>query len=328
VLSPPTDLDSDALVRVLTHWGLREARLVYLPVGFGSHHWSCDGAGRRFFVTVDDLEATFQAGPDADAAFAALERAYRTAAALRDDAGLEFVLAPLHDGEGAIIHRLDERYAVSVAPFVDGTSSSYGEYESNRERERMGGLLGRLHAAGESIPAGLPRRDDGAIPSRTTLEEALAALDLPWDTGPFAEPARALLADRADELDLRLRDYDALAARVHERSDSWVITHGEPHRGNVIVDTRGGLRLVDWDTTLVAARERDLFMVLDEKLTGWDEYSSVVGDVPLDHEALELYRRWWDLSDIAVFLALFRRPHEENENTVASFEVLRGNLSG
>jgi spectinomycin phosphotransferase len=328
VLSPPTDLDSDALALVLTHWGLREARLAYLPVGFGSHHWSCDGGGRRFFVTVDDLEATFQPGPDADAAFAALERAYRTAAALRDDAGLGFVLAPLHDGEGAVIHRLDARYAVSVAPFVDGTSSAYGEYESNDEREQMGGLLGRLHAAGESIPAGLPRRDDGSIPSRTTLEEALATLDVPWETGPFAAPARALLADRADELDLRLRNYDALAARVHERSDSWVITHGEPHRGNVMVDTRGGLRLVDWDTTLIAPRERDLLMVLDEKLTGWDEYSSVVGDVPLDQEALELYRRWWDLSDIAVFLALFRRPHEENENTVASFEVLRSNLNG
>jgi hypothetical protein len=63
VLSPPTDLDPDAVVRVLTHWGLREVRLLYLPVGFGSHHWSaCRGGGRRFFVTVDDLEAGFQAG--------------------------------------------------------------------------------------------------------------------------------------------------------------------------------------------------------------------------------------------------------------------------
>jgi spectinomycin phosphotransferase len=319
----------DGLVRILALWGLREARLEYLPVGFGSHHWGArDGGGQRFFVTVDDLEAGFQAGDDADGAFAALERAYRTAAALRDDAGLEFVLAPVYDGEGAIIRRLDERYAVSMAPFVDGTTSSYGEYESDDERKRIGGLLGRLHAAGAGIPVGLPRRDDCSIPARTTLDEALASHDRPWNTGPFAEPTQALLADRADELDRRLRDYDALAARVRERSDSWVVTHGEPHRANVIVDTRGGLRLVDWDTTLVAPRERDLVMVLDERLTGWNEYIAVAGEVPLDYEALELYRRWWDLADIAVFLVLFRRPHEEDENTVASFEVLRRNVNG
>jgi aminoglycoside phosphotransferase (APT) family kinase protein len=59
---------------------------------------------------------------------------------------------------------------------------------------------------------------------------------------------------------------------VRESSDSWVVTHGEPHRGNVIRDPRGGVYLVDWDTTLIAPRERDLRMVLDRELTGWDEY--------------------------------------------------------
>ena len=63
-------------------------------------------------------------------------------------------------------------------------------------------------------------------------------------------------------------------------------------------------------------------------MTGWSEYCSVVGDVSLDREALELYRDWWDLADIAVFVALFRRPHDEDENTAASFGFLRGSLAG
>ena len=93
-----------------------------------------------------------------------------------------------------------------------------------------------------------------------------------------------------------------------------------------MLDVLGGVLLVDWDTTLIAPRERDLCMVLDERLTGWSEYISVVGDIQLDREALELYRQWWDLSDIAVFVALFRRRHEEDKNTVASFTLLRSNL--
>ena len=95
MLSEPEDLDWAELEAIVKrHWGLRGATLEYLPVGFGSHHWTAeDSRGARWFVSVDDLEAGFQAGPDADAVFAALERAFRTAVALRDEAKLDFVVA-------------------------------------------------------------------------------------------------------------------------------------------------------------------------------------------------------------------------------------------
>lgn len=326
MLSPPSDLDLDELVLALPRWGLRDPRLEYLPVGFGSHHWRADTDDARVFVTVDDLAAGFQAGDSVDEAFAALERAYRTAASLRGVGGLEFVLGPLPDDEGTPIRRLSERYTVSVTPFVDGASSSWGPYESNDERRRVAELLGRLHVAGALVPADLPRRDDLTIPSRSVLDDALASLEEPWGTGPFADPARALLSASSDELRERLKAYDADAARTHERSDSWVVTHGEPHRANLIVGANGELRLIDWDTTRVAPRERDLWMVLDDELTGWDEYAAVCGDVSLDTEALDLCRRWWDLADIATFTALFRRQHADDENTAATFAGLRAYL--
>jgi hypothetical protein len=53
------------------------------------------------------------------------------------------------------------------------------------------------------------------------------------------------------------------------------------------------------DTTLIAPRERDLRMVLDDDLTGWDEYLAAAGDATLNLHAVELYRRWWELADIA-----------------------------
>ena len=326
MLTPPRDLELDALVLALAHWGLNQPGLRYLPVGFGGHHWRADDEQGLFFVTVDDLEAGIQAGEAAGAAFAALELAYRTAAALRDDAGLDFVLAPIADDDGSVVRRLSARYAISVAQFVHGACGSFGEYESAEERERIGVLLGRLHAASGVIDTGRPRRDDCGIPGRSVLDDALASLDSSWDAGPFGEPARALLAGRAEELQQRLRDYDVLAARVRERSGTWVITHGEPHRGNVIVEADGHRRLVDWDTVLVAPRERDLLFVLDDGLTGWDSYVSTAGDVALDREALDLYGRRWALGDIGTFVADVLRPHEEDANTTASFGFLRGYL--
>jgi spectinomycin phosphotransferase len=153
-------------------------------------------------VTVDDLAAGFQAGDDEDEAFAALERAYGTASTLRD-IGLEFVLAPVADDEGRSIRRLTERYAVSVTPFVDGTTTSWGAYESKDDRRRVAPLVGRLHVAGRrrSRPSA---PDELTIPSRSVLVEALATLDVPWGSGPYADSARAALAAAADDLHRRL----------------------------------------------------------------------------------------------------------------------------
>jgi spectinomycin phosphotransferase len=329
VLTEPRDLDRSELEQVLEdRWGLRDPRLDYLAVGFGSHHWrAVDSRGTRSFVTVDDLEADFRTTPDIDSAFAALDRAFRTAALLRDNATLEFVLAPLFDRDGVVIHRLNNRYAVTVSPLIDGESSEYGPYEEPDDRRAMGAVLGRLHAATDQVPADLPRREDFALPSRAELVEALHDLDRTWDSGPFAEQTRKLLQLGAHDLEMRLHEYDELVAGVRASSDSWVITHGEPHRANVIRDPRGGVYLVDWDTTLIAPRERDLQMVLDQGLTGWDEYSELAGVDSLNHEALHLYRLWWELADITVVVAGFRGPHERTEDMVASWEILARNLA-
>jgi spectinomycin phosphotransferase len=327
VLTEPRDLDRVELEQLLERlWGLRDPTLDYLPVGFGSHHWRCESQNTHSFISVDDLEAGFQAGPDTDAAFAALNRAFRTAAALRDDAGLEFVVAPRADDEGLVLRRLSDRYAVRVSPLIEGESSGFGAYEAPEDRRRMGAVLGRLHAATERVAAGLPRRESFELPSRAALEEALHDLHRPWGSGPFGEPTRKLLHSSAEELERRLRDYDELIVRVRAGSESWVVTHGEPHRANVIRDPHGGLHLVDWDTTLIAPRERDLRMVLDDDLTGWDEYRARAGAASLNQEALRLYRWSWDLADIGIFVAGFRQPHERTADTAASWDSLAGYL--
>lgn len=60
---------------------------------------------------------------------------------------------------------------------------------------------------------------------------------------------------------------------------------------------------------------------------GWDEYLAAAGDATLNRQAIELYRRWWDLADIAIFVDLLRRQHDRTEDTVASWEALAGTLA-
>jgi Ser/Thr protein kinase RdoA (MazF antagonist) len=278
-------------------------------------------------VSADDLRAGHHGARAPDAVFVVFDRAFRTAAALRDDAGLEFVLAPIPSDGGAILHRLDARYAIRVERFVEGEVGEFGEFEDPEERRRVGTLLGRLHAASESVPPGLPGREDFALPGRAALMEALDQLDTAWDSGPFGERARQLLRAHADAVGDRLRAYDRLAGRVRDEPGPWVVTHGEPHSSNVIRDAVGGSWLVDWDTTLIGPRERDLWMILDEDLTGWDEYREAMGGVRLNEAALGLYQERWALAEICIYVAELRRPHEETEDTRVSLAELGEYLS-
>lgn len=307
----PADLDHSRLAAALAEgWGLAGAELVYVPEGGGSHHWRCRAGSEERFVSIDDLTATFHAATDVDAAFAALERAYGTAGALRDLGGLSFVVAQIPDCDGRRLRRLGRRYALRVEPVVPGEPGVFGQY-SPSDRRSVAELLARLHRATARVPADLPRVTDLRIPSRASLEVALAEVGRPWTSGPWAEPARALLAARAKDVADRLAWQDTAAERLRGTQAGWVVTHGEPHGGNVIRDPAGRRYLIDWDTVMIAPRERDLEMVLDAEFTGWEQYRAVAGDVELDIDALNFYRRLWALADIASFTTTLRRPHED-----------------
>ena len=54
----PDGFEATELIEPLAlGWSFEAETLDYAPVGFGSYHWvATDAAGRRVFVTVDDLE--------------------------------------------------------------------------------------------------------------------------------------------------------------------------------------------------------------------------------------------------------------------------------
>ncbi|HEX3331670.1 MAG TPA: phosphotransferase [Gaiellales bacterium] len=318
----PTDLDrADLAAALAAGWGLEGAELTYVPEGAGSHHWRCRAGSEERFVSVDDLAAATLAAANEDAMFALLERAYGTAGALRDDAALGFVVSPIPDGDGRRLRRLGPRYAVRVAPVIAGSAGAFDDHDPETLGD-VAALVAELHGATGRVPAGLPAVADLRIPWRAELETALAEVAEPWTTGPLAEPARALLAARAGEVAERLGRHDAETEGVLGTRARWVVTHGEPHPGNVIRDPAGGLHLIDWDTAMIAPRERDLQAILGDDDAGWDDYRAVAGAVEFDRDALGLYRRMWPLTDIASYVTTLRRPHEETEDTHLALEVL------
>ncbi len=305
--APPEGIDSDDVAAALADgWGFDVAETEYAPVGAGSYHWLVRARdGTPAFVTVDDLDAKPWLGETRDDVFANLLCAFATAVALRD-AGLEFVVAPFRTTNGDTVYRLGPQHAVALFPFLDGAAGEFGPHAEDARADVVA-MLARLHGTTPAGPA--PRVVGLDVPGRRQLEAALREVGEPWTGGPFSEPARHALAAISSDVAELLAFADRLAADV--RSD-WVVTHGEPHAGNVL--TAGERRLlVDWDTVALAPPERDLWQVV-ETADDKTAYTEATG-YEIDETALSFFRTAWDLDDLAAYLNVLRMPHAENEDT-------------
>jgi spectinomycin phosphotransferase len=178
-------------------------------------------------------------------------------------------------------------------------------------------MLARLHNATPLAHRTAPvRRTD--LATRPVLEAALGELGQLWN-GPYGEPARRLLARHASRLVRALARFNELV-REAVRSGPPVVTHGEPHPGN-IPRAGGKLCLIDWDTAGLALPERDLWSVANADSREGERYADLTGR-RANTAAMSMYRMRWSLEEIALSLSEFRGPHEQNEDTELTWAVL------
>lgn len=311
------NIEEEAIVGALAAaWRFEAASLEYLALGAGSYHWlaSADDGTRRF-VTVDDLDGKLWLGDTRESVRAGLGQAFDTARVLCDH-GLTFVAAPIATSRGKTLRPLGPRHAVALFPFVDGETTAWGEH-SAEGRMAVLELLARLHgstqvAASTAATAGLQ------IGGRRLLEAALQEIDRPWAGGPFSEPAREALARHASAIAELLALADRFSADVARRGTPFVVTHGEPHPGNVI-QTGGGFVLVDWDTVALAPPERDLWLVAGEDM---EIYERATGH-ELDDVAVDFFTLAWDLKDLAENLHALRSEHRRSEDAAFALEFVQ-----
>jgi len=294
-------------------WGVEAASMSYVPEGGGSHHWKVsDASGGVFFVRVDDLDDKDWLGHTGDVVFEGLRRALATAAALRTDADLSFVGAPLPAADGTLAHHLIPRYAISVYSYLAGVSFPFGPYTDEGVRSAAMEMVIALHDATPIVrhlaPPHVP-----SIGRRDHLDAFLREPDRPWNGGPLGGAAHDLLAPHAATLAEVVQAYDDLVEATSDARSVTVVTHGEPHPANVML-VSGSFVLIDWDTVALAAPERDLWMLAPEGDDVFGRYEAVTGH-DVDSATMTLYALRWYLDDIASAVQLFDSPHQLTADT-------------
>lgn len=282
---------------VRSRWGVPAEDVTYLPEGAGAHHWVVTVAAEPAWVaTADVMDEPVHVHRIHDAYAAGAELFRR---------GHEFATAPVACSSGVFLVPAVAGMWMSLSPYVVGRSGA-GVTMDAAQTGDIAEMLGRLHSA--TPPGRTPSWLPGP-PHRAALAAALDDLDGPWRTGPYGELARRAVAEARPGIEERLARYDELAACGMQRQQSWVVTHGEPHTGNVVWSDAGP-RLLDWESLRIAPRERDLRVVLDGDRDLPQRYLMAGGPQdPVSADLLELFDLEWQLSEIGVNADRFRRQH-------------------
>jgi spectinomycin phosphotransferase len=294
------------------------------------------GPGEQWFVTADDLDDKGWLGRTRPAVFAGLRAAMDAALRLRRDVGLAFVAAPVPALDGQTVRPLGDAHTVTVFPFLRGTPGEWDKPLPAPDLDELMAMLAALHGVNPAAVR-LSRREAG-VSWRDDLETALRELGRPWTGGPFSEPARELLAGAATPVRRRLDALDRWAS-TKTAAENLVITHGEPHPGNIIrvaADTpdapgsatggagpaTGAIMLIDWDTVGLAPPERDLWMVATETGDELRRYTELTGR-HVEMAAIERYRLRWALDDLSCFVRDLRAPHRRTPGTEHAWQALQ-----
>lgn len=309
---PPDLSDSDVATAVARGWALTGCVATYAPLGYGSHHWQVvDSSGDRWFASVDLAD---------DGGLSRRLTAALGAAAEAHEAGLSCVVAPLRTAADDVVVPLGDRYALALYPHVGGRSGSFSDALSREETVELVGMLAELHdLPTSSLSLG---HESFEIPGRVKLEGSLTRLaDAAHWTGGYGERVRQLLTRHPDLLTRALTEHDRLVEAAGPQADRMVLTHGEPHPGNLL-RSEYGLRLIDWDTALLAPPERDVWLV-DARSDGRASaaYATLTGR-RLQPELLARYDLAWSLADIADFVETLRGAPEKTEDTGWSWDAL------
>lgn len=291
---------------VADHWLIAVSDVEYAPIGYGSYHWHVWGLdGARWLVTFDRMDER------------PIREAYQVASELAAD--LTFVRGPALATEGAATIGVDGWW-VSLWPWLDGRVGDHSTPRSGGDLVDAARCLRMLHDH-QRLSRVPELEEDWAIPRRDQLLDLMDPARSVGEKGPYAQEALGLLgANESKVRDLFAR-YDELVAIVSVSAEL-VVTHGEPHPGNV-VHSADGMALIDWDTVRWAPRERDLW-ALGRPAEWRHSYGT---DVALSTEAMDLYQLQWTLVDVADFVPDLVQARETTPDLDIAMREVRKYLS-
>src|SRR5713226_5848617 len=181
-------------------------------------------------------------------------------------------------------------------PHFDGKSGSEVAL-SPEQWITLGETLRAVHT--EILPEDLRRRvthESYSPQDRTVLKKLDAGVEHRSFDDPLTARFAAFWTSKRDEIQTVVERTEQLAREMRNRPAGLVTCHSDLHAGNVLVGADNTLAIVDWDSPILAPKERDLMFVgggvggiwTNASEAGW--FYTGYGPTNIDAIAIAYYR--------------------------------------
>lgn len=295
MLEKPNIEDSQIITCLQTNYGLNVVQLAFLPLGADRNtavYRADSDDGTPYFVKL-------RGGVFDEMTILVPQFLHKQ--------GIKQVIAPVPTVSRQLWTTIND-FRLAVFPFVDGRSG-YEVRLSGQHWVDFGRALKTLHSV-ELPPAFLARIQRETYSPR--WREKVRLFQTMVETTAFADPVAAelaaLLRQKREVVSRLVERAEQLAAVLQRQSPPLVLCHADIHIHNILIDGHDQLFIVDWDTLILAPKERDLMF------TGGGQFANQrspqeeeglfyrgYGAAAIDKRALAYYRHERIVQDIAEY---------------------------
>ncbi len=243
--------------------------------------------------------------------------------------GIKQVIPSLTTRMGQLWANLDH-FTVMLYPYVEGHNGFEAKL-SEQQWAEFGVALKSFHAA--DVP---PEMTNGIHHERFSsrwrkvVKSHLARIDDEvFDESVAVEMAAFLKSKRNETIEIVNRT-ERLGQALQAQPPEFILCHGDIHLWNLLIEVTGALYMVDWDTLIVAPKERDLMFIGgglgDSGYTPQKEESLFYqgyGQTQIDPIAIAYYRYERIIEDIAVYceqIFLSNKGGKDRKQSVAELK--------
>ncbi|MCC6894911.1 MAG: aminoglycoside phosphotransferase family protein [Anaerolineae bacterium] len=247
MLEKPAIPDDNIIAVLQSEYSLTYPQLTFLPLGADANAavYRATTANRDYFVKLrrGAVDQTSIAIPH-----------------LLREQGITAVIPPLATRVGSLWTTIAD-FTLILYPFVAGHNGFEVNLSDNHWLD-LGQALKGVHTTPipPSIAASLARENysDDFRARVTGFQQQAATMRF---TDPVAIKLAALLVAKETDVTRLVQTASQLAAVLKSQPLEFVLCHSDIHAGNVLIDSTGTLRIVDWDQPVLAPKERDLMFV-------------------------------------------------------------------
>ena len=243
--------------------------------------------------------------------------------------GMKQVIPPRTTKAGELWADLNP-FKATLYPYIEGRAG-LEEKMSRQQWFEFGSALKRFHTA--EIPVyitGSIQRDEFSSRWRDSVKTHLEQVEgQVFHEQIKLEAATLLKSKKAEVLEVANRA-EELAHMLRAGPPEFILSHGDIHGWNLLIDQKGALYIVDWDGLLFAPKERDLMFIGgghgDSGYAPQEEESMFYqgyGETNINQIALAYYRYERIILDIVDDCDLIFWSAEGEETQAAALEDLQ-----